>query len=356
QDVEWTGERLALAPDAGSGTFTSRVYDAETSVQWQTVQWMPDAPYGKPLPDGGAAERGYQSGGVSMDGNVLLMHMDGEGTWSDGVDVLDASGAASHGRLLSSGGPVALVPGVFGTAIDDHGDSRISIPTPDAPALAFGTDDFTWSLWFRMDDPCTSNHVYMGVDDSDASPNLGPHLWLGCTDDDWTECPGRGVRGGGVLRSEHATSDDGGYYCTQTDIGGDQWHHMLMVKEGHDAATLRLWLDGVLEHESKASFVAPVEYPSEPDFTIGAFSRDTYPAVGVFDEVAIWARALDEAEVQAVYQRGASGLRVLVRACELPECADEPPFGSALLDPPQAAGPGSEVPLSELPVGRYAQY
>lgn len=356
QGVIWAGDRLALADGVTDGTFTSRVFDGQAPAQWQTAQWLPDGPYGKPLPDDGAAERGYADGNVSMEGNVLLLHLDGEGLWSDGTDVLDASGAGSHGRLLSDGGPVQLVPGVFGTAIDDHAASRISIPTQDAPGLAFGTDDFTWSLWFRMSDPCGQNHVYMGVDNSDLGVDLHPHLWLGCTDDNWSACPGRGVRAGGVLRSEHATQDDGAFYCSQGPIDDDQWHHVVLVKEGHDGATLRLYLDGALEHTGDASFTAPMEYPDDPDFAIGAFSRGTYPAIGVFDEVAIWRRALSSNEVTAVHQRGASTLRVLVRSCLQADCADDPPFGPALVDPPDALGPGTELSLTGVPVGRWVQY
>lgn len=356
QDVEWVGDRLALVEGATQGTFTSRVFDAEAPAQWQTAQWMPEAPYGKPLPDGGGSEAGYEVGAVSMADNVLLMHLDGDGVWNDGTEVPDASGAGSHGTVVSDGGPIALVPGVFGAAIDDHAASRISIPTKDATALAFGEDDFTWSMWFRMDEPCTENHVYLGVDNSDMSGDLGPHLWLGCTNDPWDECPGNGVRAGGVLRSEHSNQTDGTFYCSTSQVDGDQWHHVLVVKEGHVNGTVRFYVDGELEYQGGSDFAAPIEYPDEPDFTIGAFSRGTYPAVGVFDEVAIWRRALSGDEAVAVYQRGANGMRVTVRSCVMADCADDPPWGPALVDPPEATGPGSELELAGVPVGRFVQY
>jgi hypothetical protein len=359
--VEWAGDRLTLAPNATSGTFTSRVFDAGAIAQWQTVQWQPDGPYGKPLPDGGAVEAGYLEGAAAVDmtGNVLLMHLDGEDEWDDGTDVPDASGAGSHGVVVSDAGPIAFVPGVFGTALDDHAGSHIAIPTARASALAFDTGDFTWSLWFRMDQACATNHVYMGVDDTDddSSSDIAPHLWLGCTDDPWPECAGDAAtpRVGGVLRSVH-DGGDGGFYCSASAVDGDVWRHVVMVKQGHLAGTLRVYVDGVLEGDTAVGFTDPITYPNAPDFTIGAFSRGTYPAVGVFDEVAVWTRALDTEEVAAVYRRGALGLRVSVRACDEPECADDPPFGPAQVDPPQAIGPGTELELPELPMGRYVQY
>lgn len=354
--TQWADGRLGLSPGAGEGTFTSRVFDAGAAAQWQTVQWEPEGPYAKPLPDGGAAERGYPQGGLDMGGNVLLMHFEGRGVWGDGVAVLDASGAQSHGTVISEGGPVALVEGVLGTAIDDHVASRISIPTDRAPGLTLGEEDFSWALWFRMDDPCVENHVYMGVDNAEGT-DYGPHLWLGCTDDAWDECPGTVSRPrvGGVLHSEHTTGD-GGFYCSSREIDDDRWHHVVVTKQGHADAELRLYVDGQLEYQGAASFASPLEYPDAPDFTIGAFSRGTYPAVGVFDEAAVWTRALDADEVAAAYRRGALRLSLSLRTCTEPDCADAPPFGAPLLDPASALGPQSVLPLEGLPPGRYVQY
>jgi hypothetical protein len=357
--VAWTGDRLALAA-AGVGTFTSRVYDAGGPVAWQTVQWEPDGAYGKPLPDGGAAEVGYPQG-VDMADNVLLLHLDGVGgqaEWADETVVLDASGAGNHGVLETTGPPVALVPGIFGTALDDRWESRIEILTANAPALAFGTDDFTWALWVRMNSACTTNQVYMGVDDQDGGFDVYPHLWLGCTDDPWAQCQANTTapRAGGVFRSVHSLASDGGSYCNPTAIDDDAWHHLVVVKQGHANATLSLYVDGALGYTGPAGFAAPIEYPHDPAFTIGAFSRDTYRAVAVLDEVAVWRRALGPGEVEAMYQRGVASLGVAVRVCQLPGCADDPPWGPTLVDPPQALAAGSELPLEGQPVGQYAQY
>ena len=356
--TQWADGRLGLELPAVTGTFTSRVFDAGAVAQWQTAQWQPDAPYGKPLPDDGAAERGYVEGGVDMANNVLLMHFDGEGVWGDGVDVSDASGAGSHGTIISDAGPVPLIAGVFDTAIDDHLESRVSIPTAQAPALAFGENDFTWALWFRMDDPCEQNHVYMGVDNDDDGTSTWPHLWLGCTDDSWGECSGMVTepRGAGVFRSQHSVGDDGAFFCSQSSINGNEWHHMVVTKEGHNNASVRLYLDGQLEYQGTGSFAGPLEYPDEPDFTIGAFSRGSYPAEAAFDEAAAWSRALGTSEVAAAYHRGVLRLQVSVRVCDEPECADEPSFGQVMVDPPDSLTPGSVLNLEGLGPGRYVQY
>lgn len=360
EGVEWAGDRLTLGTNGSQGTFTSRVFDAGATVSWQIVQWMPDGPYGKPLPDDGAIEAGYVEGNVDMTDNVLLLHFEGDGAraWSDGDPVIDASGVGNDGEVVSQGPAIPLVPGVFGTAIDDQWETRIAIPSATAPALAFGTDDFTWALWVRMDSACSNNHVYMGVDDTDASFDVYPHLWLGCTTQHWLECGGNDIvpRAGGTFRSVHDDASDGGLYCGQPAIDGNVWHHLAVVKEGHQSATIRLYVDGALEGVSDVGFAQPIEYPHDPDFTIGAFSRGTYAAVGVLDEVAVWRRALGPDEVAAVHRRGVTSLGVAVRVCSEPQCADDPPWGPLLTDPSLTTSPGLEIPLVTLPMGRYVQY
>lgn len=360
EGLAWDGERLTLAEGATEGVFTSRVFDAGETVAWQTVAWHPDGPYGKPLPDDGAVEVGYREGGADMTGNVLLMHLDGQGerAWQSGTEVLDASGAGSHGVVVSQEDVLSLIPGIFGDAIDDPWDGRISIPTDRATALELGEDDFTWALWVRTSSPCSSNNVFMGVDDDESAVDTYAHLWLGCTLDPWDECGGNAEvpHAAGTLRSNHDDPFDGGSYCSESAINDSQWHHVALVKEGHANATLRLYLDGVLEYVGEADFAQPIEYPSAPDFAVGGFSRGTYPSTADLDEVAIWRRALTTEEAIGLHRRGVTSLHVAVRVCTEPDCADEPPFGPLLSDPPHATGPELAIPLVELPEGRYVQY
>lgn len=364
-DTQWNGTRLTLAAGTGSGEFLSRVYDAGAEAQWTTLRWEPDAPYAKALPDARQSEVGYGSGDVSMQDNVLLMHFDASGPLPAGTSVADASGHGSDGVVADDAAILATTEGRFGLAIDDDLESWVSIDTAQADALHFGTDDFTWSMWFRTELPCATNYVFMGVDDMDTPPNDTPHLWLGCTNDDWQECPGGTANHlGGVFRSVHGDGTDGTFFCDPTPIDDGTWHHVAVVKEGHDMASVRLYLDGAQVYEVAASFVAEIVYPSEPDFVIGGFSRGTYPTAGTFDEVAIWRRALDPAEIAALAARGALDLRLSVRVCTMPDCSDAPPFvggpdlapGETFADPPDALAPGTELSVQGLPAGRYVQY
>ncbi|MCA9649142.1 MAG: LamG domain-containing protein [Myxococcales bacterium] len=354
--TEWQADHVTLVPGGTQGTFVSRVYDAGREASWDTLRWWPRGPYGKRLPDGGQGE-GYPEGSVSMDGSVLLMHFDEGALLADGDPVPDSSGAGSDGTVVSSGGPIALVPGVFGTAIDDHIASRIAIPTASAPGLSFGEDDFSWSLWFRFEHACAGNNVFMGVDNADGD-DAHPHLWLGCTDDQWDECAGTvsAPRAAGGFRSVHSDDTDGVFFCSDDAVRGGIWHHVLATKRGHPDTEVVLYLDGDPQHTGSGTMGAPMVYPDDPDFSIGAFSRGTYPSEGVLDEVAIWTRALDEGEVLDVYRRGVTRLELAVRSCTQLGCSDGAPWVEGFVDPAGSSGPGTELLLSELPPGRYVQY
>jgi len=363
--LEYADGRVRLAAGVTSGVFVSRVFDAGATVQWQTLAWSPDAPYAKPLPNDGLAEVGYADGNVDMLGNVVLFHFDADGALAAGTVVADGSGRGNDGTLLTDGSGSAGVAGVFGTAIADHLDAYVSIP-PDTMDLDFGADDFTWATWFRFSHDCSANNVFIGVDDIVGGGDDFPHLWMGCTDEAWPECPAsaRMPTPGGVLRSVHSLAGDGTSYCGEGPINDDTWHHMAITKAGHPDAVVTLYVDGGISAQADASFAAPLDLTQDGDFAFGGFSGGTYPTEGMFDDAAIWTRALADDEIAALYRRGALRVALALRVCGVADCADEPAFvggpdleaGEGFTDPPDAPAPGSELGLGGLAAGRWAQY
>ena len=354
-------DAVELQPGVSVGEFLSRVFDAHEEVTWTTLRWTPRAPYEKPLPDDGAAETGYAEGDVDMDSTILLLHFELSRPLGDGERTTDASGLGNNPIVLSAGTPLRTADGRVDLAAADRRDTYLSIPLSSTDDFEFGTDDFTWALWINTIEDCTErNRVYMGVE-GDTSDT--PHLWLGCTSSDGTHCPPGdiGGRAGGTFHSTRNPADGTGF-CGLTTINDGRWHHIVLVKSGHEASTISLYVDGELDTEETPSFTAPIAFPSDPDFGIGGFTDWTYPALGLIDEVAIWRRALSEDEVRAVYLRGALRLRLQVRACDAPDCSDAPVFvgpdGSQetfFVDRRSPAGSTIEHDLPPL-TGRYIQY
>lgn len=135
-NTRWSVDNVKLASGQTAGTYTSKVFDAQTDSQWQSIDWERGAPYGKPLP--GDREKETVRGGADMTGNVLLMHLD-ERTGQ----LLDASGRGNHGT--ASGGPAYGETGLFGTALSFDGVDDL-VTVADAADLDM-TDALTLEAW-----------------------------------------------------------------------------------------------------------------------------------------------------------------------------------------------------------------
>jgi tetratricopeptide (TPR) repeat protein len=84
-------------------------------------------------------------------------------------------------------------------------------------------------------------------------------------------------------------------YSTTNVLDG-QWHHLAAIKRG---MTAELWVDG----EQEASVALPHDYTSDPGtFGIGRMGEIDGQFLGTFDELKIWRRALDSAEIRGEAQ------------------------------------------------------
>ena len=353
------GDALKLDGSGRTGTIESRVFDANGQRAWTSLSWTPRGPYGKNLPDSRGAESGYGADAVDMAGNLMLWHLDEMADLNDGDPVADGSGRSNGGLALAPDSPLRVVDGLIGNAVVDRVDTYLYLPTSTTADFDFGNSDLTWSLWVNTTEDCSDrNKVYLGIDGS-ASPNA--HLWLGCTSVGYSLCPSGSPSGlaGGYF---HSASDprDGGGYCGTTRINDGAWHNLIIVKAGHASARLRLYVDGVMEDERDASFEGPLDFPMDPDLTVGDFTGGTYPAIGDFDEVAIWGRALSASEAGAVYRRGALRLSLQVRACDDPACAGEQFVGPDGTSATSFVDTGTLTPATTATLtgltGRYVQY
>lgn len=364
--------------NATTGTFTSRIFDAGAPVRWDTIAWIPSAPYGKTLPANGASESGYKLGNANMTQNVLLLRLDD----AIGLELSDASGRNNHFTFHE--GVPTFAPGKFGQALVDRVETYAGNSTwtdDDDPAFAFGTEDFTWALWVKSDLPCTgnstgANQVYMGIENSSDIPKLS-HMWLGCFRPSASSCPlpmiSNGRPGGAFIADNRGDEKDDNYptdraiLCTEKELVDNEWHHLAVIKgESPEAgrARIRLFFDGALV-ETRDSEELANSFIFEPgvEFTIGDFSNVGQNSASTLDEIAIWRRALSDDEILQLYRRGMLGLQIQVRLCADSKCSDAPPFigangssSDALIESADALSPGTEHELPAELDGQYFQY
>ena len=351
----WSDDAVRLVEGAPDGVLISRPFDAQSPATWTTLRWWPLAPYGKPLPEGGSAERGYAEDAVDMQGNLLLLHLDvGEGPLSDGEVIPDLSGTG-HDAVVDGDGAGGTT-GRFGTALADGPSSRLLV---DAEDFEFGEGDFSWAMWVRFPQPCGGSPAMMGLDG--ATSPASPNVWLACGQPgSWGACSGS--NGGRAIFTASGTqqASGGGTICSASTIDDGQWHHVAATKQGHVPATLRLYVDGNLDDEDSVDMDGPLTFPNDVELSIGAHPGDMFQFEGDLDEVAIWGRALAPEEVAAMYRRGVLRMDLAVRVCDDPSCAAEPPFegpvgdGTPFVDGVGALMPGIPHPLTLE--GRVIQY
>ncbi|MFM7042227.1 MAG: PVC-type heme-binding CxxCH protein, partial [Planctomycetaceae bacterium] len=153
-----------------------------------------------------------------------------------------------------------------------------------------GLDD-TWSVafWFRNDLPATARPVTAYLfsrgpqGDRDAP---GDHLGIGGTAPG--TAPGRlllfnGNRAGDVLSG-------------RTDLPERSWNHVVMARSG-DRVTV--WLNGAAAPDIDG--VLPVTAPESRAYFVGARSDDFAPLEGYLGAFALFDRAVDAADAQALF-------------------------------------------------------
>ncbi len=368
-----SADGVVLDGASATGQFTSRVFARPSGRAWSTLAWGPDAPYGKPLPDGGAHEGGYASYDVEMTGNIVLLHLDGSGSPIAGDMLADASGRGNDFTIaaINAGSPISYAPGLVGTALDKTLEMYAYRTLTTTSDLQFGASDFTWAVWAKTTDDCsrgnTTNSVYWGTQ-NEPTPN--PHIWLGCGSNSVLNCVANVNTVEGFYRGDSGTGDGGCASSTSATNDG-RWHHYVLTKSGQAPIVVTFWADGVAGVQCPGATSPTVTWTPPNQFDFTAFRPDdttigdVFSAIGTFDEAAIWTRALSATEIEAVYARAALDLELVARFCARADCSDAPDFvgpdgttGTTFRDPAQALGPPDPVAIAAVgdPSLPFAQY
>ncbi|MBC7386547.1 MAG: LamG domain-containing protein [Cryobacterium sp.] len=307
------------------GRFTSRVMSGlSPSDPWTALSWNTPIPFGKNLPDANCStatclhahsERSVdyadlvgRTGTVGdddlMSGIVGLWHLDeANGTLSVKDDSGNANGGTSYGALLGVAGKLGNSAVFNGnTAYIDAGtDSSLtgiagritvqawvnvrSLPAPNTVATLFerGYDGYNEGTFLR---------IYS----SGGTPQIHFGSYLGGSGD-------------------HAV-----YYNSDADTLVGKWLHVVGT---YDGTRWNLYLNGVLTYSNV-----------DPVGALATSAKTTFGAAyiqgramsqfldGSLDEVAVWNRSLNAAEVQQLYRRGVNRVKFQVRSCTLSDCSD----------------------------------
>jgi len=351
------GGAVSLRSDQSSGVFTSRELSVPVpSARGLSIAWAGPAPYGKGLPGaaaGSAELREYAAGGLDVSALVFLLHLEGSpgASLRDGETVADASGRGHDAQVvdLTDAGDSVYRDGRIGGGAFVKRDDHLRIPDALVDEdFRFGTDDFTWAAWVRIDgcEASEDNVIALGGEI--------PHIWLGAL------CP----EGVGLWQVHDDEGLGDGIRSVETVVDG-QWHHLVGVKAAAPVGRTFLYVDGILaasQEQDYGEFGNFTEGLLIGNFPIGEPPFYTYRSELDVDEVAVFRRALSSDEVLGLHRRGALRLGLQVRACAAAGCAAEPfvgPDGSSDSFFTAEDDPTSGTPIVDLPdvvTGAVFQY
>jgi hypothetical protein len=219
--------------------------------------------------------------GTLRQGCVVALHMD-EAAWSGATgEVHDDCGNDNPGTLQGAANTVAN--GVKGRAGSLSGSACIDIA--EASTL-HGSTGLTLSAWIfptalngADSNGVISKRVAMG---NQSEYNL--YVWTG--NHVWVDLDGENDRFSGTAT-----------------IANNAWAQLTMVFDGTrpEAQRVRVYVNGSLDVTMKETSAALTSYPST--LHVGCMPAATTPQnfIGQLDEVAIWNRALSDAEIAQWY-------------------------------------------------------
>ncbi|MCA8960134.1 MAG: hypothetical protein KDC38_06455 [Planctomycetes bacterium] len=164
-------------------------------------------------------------------------------------------------------------------------------------ALDFDAEtSFSIECWFRMSSPSTE--IFVGRIDLEN----GLELWLGQH------------QGGVAFLVKDTSGAPGVFPVTPESFADGQWHHAVGVRRASSAA-LEVYVDGELRTSMPESFTEGFASPNAL-LTVGWLASGAgFGFDGDLDEIAVYDRALEAAEITEHHTRGLAGQRVCDPLC-----------------------------------------
>jgi hypothetical protein len=336
QIVAGTG-RLALAAGEMSGRYISPIYDGGGIRRWAELSWTTVAPSLKPLPDDAAIETDYIDG-VDMTGNTLLLHLDDE----EGTSFADGSGADNTGTCIGASCPDHVAPGAFGGARSFDGTSAQRIEIESNASIE--PDQVSFEAWARRDG------VHGGGGAFSAGNVMSRGFNTGQPYSSYTieQVEVHGGQPQGALRCYIGIDADSSLQLVGDEIPQGLFH----VACTYDGDQLSLYVNGELD--TFAELTEPIAYDGllATALTVGTWGTNNQQFNGLIDEVAVYGRTLEPAEIRRHYLRGTLAVRLQIRACDDPACEGDEfvgPDGTGATYYTEACNPALGPPRSLSP-------
>jgi hypothetical protein len=258
---------------------------------------------------------------------------------------LDETGPAFYDRAVGDTGTgfstFSLAGGVNGFVRFDGATSFISVP--DAPAINFGTGNFSVDLWLRTG---VNSPAVRSILDKRSAGIVGYHLFTYK----------------GLLGIQLADSAGYSNYVSNLFVANLQWNHVAVTVDRTKHAGILFYLNGAqgsltgdpTSHPNSLSNTVPLVLGARSAAFPGAFWR------GDLDEVELFNRVLQPDEIAAIAEAGTTGKCKCAPLKTAPRAwwrFDEPASSATALDSggdPQGPFDGNVVGALHNSAGRVA--
>lgn len=253
---------------------------------------------------------------------------------TSGTTATDIWVNGNHGTLA---GPVGWTSaGKVGGAHYFAGTNASYIDVPNAPSLNYGTGDFAVDAWVRLSGNAADGLGTRALVDKRqpvGKRHQGYHLYHTGSS---SSSGGGGSSTVGIQLAD-GTGFSNYYGSVSPSINDGNWHHVAATvkRSAGPNPGVRVYVDGVLIASSPTARPGSVTNTSHLRLGANAFGGQAFK--GWLDEVQLYARALDAAEIQAIFAADSIG------KCK-PSCAPPGPPGGAGL----SLAPGHAVALPAL--------
>lgn len=329
-----TASQVTLELLAGGVVITSATFDSSTGI-WSDTGSLPDdlwadasaigttgtapAQLGLPLVirfTKGAAGDYMDIDNVRLDAspvatppaldlaNGITAYFPFEENFSNRSGLVD--GKAVNGALAAQAGGIAgkaMALRSAGSSANDNMNVAIGYGATGASPANLGRN-FTVSAWYRSDQPPvgSSSGRYF-VFEGDASTGQGFEVSYGLRD---LSLGATGINDGQVFSEVSSGSST----LNVADAGSAGWHHVLQTYSSDGSTTtITSYVDGV----NAGTLTALTSAIADGGLNFGAARNSVTDRGfdGLIDEVALWSRVLNAAEIQEVRARGQAGAPVV---------------------------------------------
>lgn len=336
-------ELTSAGQTAGTGSYTSPVFDAGADVVWSEASWQPTRPVARALPNNGLSETIFQAGQANMTANLVLYHFD------DTAGGADDSSGNGHEAEEAGNGVTYGSAGQFGSSLEFAGSDDYVVDA-DAETYLNGLTAITVSAWVKADTTGTDRAFLNGEDPAGDG-----------TDDKLSfRYDVAGYEGGGsnLLKAGLTINGTERNIESSSNVQTTGWQHLVLTWQTGD--TMRLYINGQENALTSPEPIISGQLTNIQGLWLGGGPKADWD--GQLDEVAIWGRQLSAAEVEDLYLRGALRLHHQVRTCDDPACSGEVfvgPGGNPAASFSEATAVDNQfliADMSVVPTNRYFQY